>query len=85
MNASSRELHVSSINEFTQDVCAFWNGRAELGQMAGTRDVIAKQLEVDTRGPESQGNREIPGRGCTGLIQAAAVERRPGCDLPSTG
>ena len=35
------------MNEFTQDVCAFWNGRAELGQLAGTRDVIAKQIEVD--------------------------------------
>ena len=39
---------MSSMNEFTEGVCAFWqNGRSNPQNMAGPRDVIAKQLEVD--------------------------------------
>jgi cyclopropane fatty-acyl-phospholipid synthase-like methyltransferase len=38
---------MAELNESTQDVCAFWNSRAGLGQWAGSRDVIAKQLEVE--------------------------------------
>ena len=33
-------------DEFTRTVCDFWNSRAGLGQWAGTRDVIAKQIEL---------------------------------------
>ena len=33
--------------EPTQDIRTFWNTRAGLGQWAGTRDVIAKQLEIE--------------------------------------
>ena len=62
--------------EFTEDVCAFWNSRAELGQWAGTRDVIAKQLEVDAISTYVREGMRILEVGCGNGITAIEIARR---------
>jgi ubiquinone/menaquinone biosynthesis C-methylase UbiE len=64
------------MNKVTQDVCAFFNSRAELGQLAGTRDVIAKQLEVDAISNYLRDGMRILEVGCGNGITAIELARR---------
>lgn len=58
------------------DVLAFWNGRAGLGQWAGTRDVLAKQLEIEAIAAHVRDGLKILEVGCGNGITAMELARR---------
>jgi ubiquinone/menaquinone biosynthesis C-methylase UbiE len=63
------------IEEF-RDVRAFWNSRAGLGQWAGTRDVTAKQLEMEAIASYARNGMRILDLGCGNGITAIELARR---------
>jgi ubiquinone/menaquinone biosynthesis C-methylase UbiE len=67
---------MAELNESTQDVCAFWNSRAGLGQWAGSRDVIAKQLEVEAIATYVRDGMRVLEVGCGNGITAIEIARR---------
>ncbi len=58
------------------DVLAFWNNRAGLGQWAGTRDVIAKQLEMGVLAAQVRDGMRVLEVGCGNGITALEIARR---------
>src|ERR1700734_3695515 len=58
------------------DVLAFWNNRAGLGQWAGTRDVLAKQLEIEVLAGQVRDGMRILEIGCGNGITAMEIVRR---------
>lgn len=68
-------------SEPTQDIRAFWNSQAGLGQWAGTRDVIAKQLEIEAICAYVHDGMRILEVGCGNGITAMEVVRRYNVDL----
>jgi ubiquinone/menaquinone biosynthesis C-methylase UbiE len=62
--------------EFAQDIWAFWKSRAGLGQWAGTRDAIAKQLEVEAISTYVRDGTRILEIGCGNGITAIELARR---------
>lgn len=67
--------------EPTQDIRAFWNSRAGLGQWAGTRDVIAKQVEIEAISTYVHDGMRILEVGCGNGITAIEIARRYKVDL----
>lgn len=62
--------------EVTRDVRSFWNSRAGLGQWAGTRDITAKQLEVEAIASYVRDGMRILEVGCGNGITAIELARR---------
>jgi ubiquinone/menaquinone biosynthesis C-methylase UbiE len=65
------------------EVRAFWNSRAGLGQWAGSRDVIAKQLEIMAISSRVRDGMRILEIGCGNGITAIELARR--FDVKVTG
>jgi len=59
-----------------EDVRAFWNKRAGLGQWAGTRDVIVKEIEMRAIAGYVQDGMDILEIGCGNGITAIEIARR---------
>lgn len=57
-------------------VRTFWNSRAGLGQWAGSRDVIAKQLEIEAISAKVRDGMRILEVGCGNGITAIELARR---------
>ncbi len=62
--------------EPAQDILAFWNARAGLGQWAGTKDVIAKQMEMEAIAAYVHDGMKILDIGCGNGITAIEIARR---------
>jgi ubiquinone/menaquinone biosynthesis C-methylase UbiE len=63
-------------NETQSDVLAFWNARAGLGQFAGSRDVTAKQLEIEVLAAQVHDGMRVLEVGCGNGITAIEIARR---------
>jgi ubiquinone/menaquinone biosynthesis C-methylase UbiE len=72
---------MSDSEEFIQDVRAFWNSRAGLGRWAGTRDVIAKQLEIEAISAYIHDGMHILEVGCGNGVTAIELARRFNVDI----
>ena len=66
----------STETEKRHDLHAFWNSRAGLGQWAGTRDVIAKQIEVEVLAEQARDGMRVLEVGCGNGITAIELARR---------
>jgi 2-polyprenyl-3-methyl-5-hydroxy-6-metoxy-1,4-benzoquinol methylase len=67
--------------EAVRDVSAFWNSRAGLGQWAGTRDVTAKQLEIEAIAAYVHDGMRVLDFGCGNGITAIELARRYHVDV----
>lgn len=64
-----------------QEVLDYWNQRAGLGQWAGTRDLIAKQLEMQAIAEYVEDGMRVLEVGCGNGITAIELARRYAIDL----
>ena len=69
--------HFEKYNE----VRAFWNSRAGLGQWAGSRDVVAKQLEIEAIATYVKDGMKVLEIGCGNGITAIELARRYDADI----
>lgn len=67
---------VSTAVEDPKDIRAFWNSRAGLGQWAGSRDVIAKQIEIEAIASYVRDGMRVLDFGCGNGITAIELARR---------
>ena len=63
------------------DIHSFWNSRAVLGQAAGSNDVIAKQLEIETLASYVKDGDRILDFGCGNGVTALDFARRHQVDV----
>ena len=68
-------------NSDVEDVLTFWNSRAGLGAWAGTRDVLAKQLEMEAIAGYARDGLRVLDVGCGNGITAIELARRYHVDL----
>ncbi len=80
---SMPEISVLASDIQGRDVRAFWDERAGLGEWAGTRDVIAKQLEMEAICGHVRDGMRILEVGCGNGITAIEIARR--FDVELTG
>ena len=78
---STRENPVQTHDAQPRDVRAFWDERAGLGEWAGTRDVIAKQLEMEAICGHVRDGMRILEVGCGNGITAIEIARRFNVEL----
>src|SRR5262249_48003303 len=71
-----KEWDMKNEIENNGDVLAFWNNRAGLGQWAGTRDVIAKQIEIEVLASLVREGMRVLEVGCGNGITALEIARR---------
>ncbi|CAL61304.1 conserved hypothetical protein, putative SAM-dependent methyltransferases [Herminiimonas arsenicoxydans] len=69
------------MSDASRDVLAFWNSRAGLGQWAGSRDVIAKQLEMAAISTYVKDGMRILEVGCGNGITAIELARQFDVDI----
>lgn len=67
---------MSTKNDFQKNVLQFWNSRAGLNKWAGTNDVTAKQLEIETIASYVRDGLRILDFGCGNGIMAMELARR---------
>lgn len=67
---------MSPPNDFQKNVLQFWNSRAGLNKWAGTNDIIAKQLEMETIASYVHDGLRILDFGCGNGITAMELARR---------
>lgn len=67
---------MSQQDEYQKDVLNFWNSRAGLNQWAGTNDILAKQLEMETIAAYVSDGMSILDFGCGNGITAMELARR---------
>lgn len=63
-------------DDFQKNVLQFWNSRAGLNQWAGTNDIIAKQLEIETIASYAHDGLRVLDFGCGNGITAMELARR---------
>jgi ubiquinone/menaquinone biosynthesis C-methylase UbiE len=61
---------------FKKEVQDFWNWRAQLGQEAGTKDLIAKELEIEAIAAHVHDDLKVMDMGCGNGITAIELARR---------
>ena len=64
-----------------EDIQAYWNSRAGLGQWAGSRDVPAKQLEIEAIASHARDGQRILDVGCGNGVTAIELARRFAADV----
>jgi ubiquinone/menaquinone biosynthesis C-methylase UbiE len=74
---------MSETTLLVEDIQAYWNRRAGLGQWAGTRDILAKRLEIEALASHVRGGMSIVDVGCGNGITAIELARR--FDVKVTG
>src|ERR1700693_956801 len=67
---------MAQVANLQHDVRAFWNSRAGLGQWAGTRDIIAKQLEIEAIAEHVKSGMRVLELGCGNGVTAIELARR---------
>ena len=67
---------MSQKDDFQKSVLQFWNSRAGLNKWAGTNDIIAKQLEIETIASYARDGLRILDFGCGNGITAMELARR---------
>ena len=67
--------------KFKEEVLDFWNWRAQLGQEAGTKDLIAKELEIEAISAHVQDGMKVMDVGCGNGITAIELARRYNINL----
>lgn len=67
---------MTAVKQDGNDVLDFWNSRAGLGQWAGTRDVTAKQLEIEVIAGYVCDGMRVLDFGCGNGITAIELARR---------
>jgi ubiquinone/menaquinone biosynthesis C-methylase UbiE len=68
-------------HEKHNEVRTFWNSRAGLGQWAGSRDVVAKQLEIEAIASYVKDGMKVLEIGCGNGITAIELARRYTSDI----
>lgn len=72
---------MNDANNVDNKVRAYWDSRAQLGELAGTRDVIAKQLEIETIAKYIRDGLRILEVGCGNGLTAIELARRYDIDI----
>ncbi|OGP71872.1 MAG: hypothetical protein A2Z73_01210 [Deltaproteobacteria bacterium RBG_13_60_28] len=67
--------------KLSEDICDFWNQRARLGMEAGTKDLIAKQLEIEAIAAYVRDGMKVLDAGCGNGVTAIELARRHKIDL----
>jgi SAM-dependent methyltransferase len=65
----------------TVDVKTFWNSRADFGPLMGTRDVIAKRLEIEAIAKHVSDGARVLDAGCGNGLTAIELARRFRIDM----
>lgn len=76
LSLNEKEKTMSQQDDYQKDVLRFWNSRAGLNQWAGTNDIIAKQLEIETIATYVHDGMRILDFGCGNGITAMELARR---------
>jgi ubiquinone/menaquinone biosynthesis C-methylase UbiE len=67
---------MTASKKLSEDICDFWNQRARLGMEAGTKDLIAKQLEIEAIAAQVRDGMKVLDAGCGNGVTAIELARR---------
>jgi len=71
----------SDHNKTPEDIRNYWNKRATLGQLAGSKDYLAKQLEIEAIAKYVKDGQKVLDFGCGNGITAIELARRYSIDI----